>query len=172
MTAACESLGRHAGSGRAACKGVVLSLTDANGSACSCSCHGEEAGIAAGLPTAFAELVFAYPPCEDDQVLDDDELDDLLAEDADRRLDDEWLGGVVMSRRRWVRRVLTGQESLPDPRRVLLQDTIRTAGYLDAVLDQARDVNLPDTLDLVTAALFVRMWARKLEVAIELEPEA
>jgi len=94
MTAACESLGRHVGSGRAACKGVVLSLTDANGSTCSCDCHRREAGpgIAAGLPTAFAELVFAYPPCEDDQVLDDDELDDLLADEADRRLDDEWLG--------------------------------------------------------------------------------
>ena len=68
--------------------------------------------------------------------------------------------------------MITGQESLPDPRRQLLDDTIRVAGYLDAVLDQARDLNLPDTLDLVTASLFVRMWARKLEVAIELEPEA
>jgi hypothetical protein len=60
----------------------------------------------------------------------------------------------------------------PDPRQVLLQDTIRTAGYLDAILTQARSQNLPDTLDLATAVLFVRMWARKLEVAIQMDDQA
>src|SRR5215207_6094755 len=40
MTAACEVLGRHAGTGPAACKGVVLSLTEAHGTDCACSCHG------------------------------------------------------------------------------------------------------------------------------------
>jgi hypothetical protein len=91
MTAACESLGRHAGTGPAACKGVVLSLTDAHGTPCACDCHRKEAGpgIAAGLPATFAELVFTFPPCDQDPVLDEDEIEDLLDREADRRLDDE-----------------------------------------------------------------------------------
>jgi hypothetical protein len=55
-----------------------------------------------------------------------------------------------------------------DPRRQLLADTIRIAGYLDSVLTTARELNAPDTVDLTTAALFVRMFARKLEIHIEL----
>jgi len=62
MTAACEVFGRHVGQGPAACKGVVLSLTDAHGSACSCSCHGQ----AVDLPAAFAEVVTLFPPCHRD----------------------------------------------------------------------------------------------------------
>jgi hypothetical protein len=60
----------------------------------------------------------------------------------------------------------------PDPRRLLLADTIRVAGYLDAILATARAQTLPDTVDLATAIVFTRMWARKLEVAIELEAQA
>jgi hypothetical protein len=56
-----------------------------------------------------------------------------------------------------------------DPRRQLLADGIRIAGYLESILSTARELNLPDTLDLATAALFVRMWIRKLEIAIDME---
>jgi hypothetical protein len=44
------------------------------------------------LPDTWAEQVAAYPPCDQDVVLAEDELDDLLAEDADRRNDDLFLG--------------------------------------------------------------------------------
>jgi len=74
--------------------------------------------------------------------------------------------------RRWARRVLTGREELPDQRRVLLEDGIRVAGYLEAVLASARSLNTPDTLDLATATVFVRMWVRKVEIWIELEDRA
>jgi hypothetical protein len=56
-----------------------------------------------------------------------------------------------------------------DPRRRLLADGIRIAGYLESILTTAREQNLPDTVDLATAALFVRMWTRKLEVAIYMD---
>jgi hypothetical protein len=75
MTAACEVFGRHAGSGPRACAGTLLSLTEAHGRPCSCSCHGSP--VVRDLPAAFAELVFAYPPCDDDldlaELTDDDE---------------------------------------------------------------------------------------------------
>jgi hypothetical protein len=81
MTAACET-GTHR------CKGVVLSLTTAHGQPCSCSCHGSP--VVRDLPATFAELVFTYPPCDGDVDLapiEDEELDDLLDREADRRLD-------------------------------------------------------------------------------------
>jgi hypothetical protein len=86
QTVACD-LGRHQ-----SCRKVVLSLTDAHGSPCACTCHGKEAGqgIAAGLPAAFAELVFTFPPCDEDVDLtpiDDDELDELLELEGDRLLE-------------------------------------------------------------------------------------
>ena len=79
MTAACE-LGLHR------CKGVVLSLTGETWDAqtlCSCTCH----GIVRDLPDAWAEQVAAYPPCDEDVILDDDELEAIAEADADRRLD-------------------------------------------------------------------------------------
>ena len=68
-TAACD-LGRHQ-----SCRKVVLSLTAGHGAPCACDCHGKEAGqvVAAGLPAAFAELVFTFPPCDEDVDLVDDE---------------------------------------------------------------------------------------------------
>jgi hypothetical protein len=78
MTAACE-LDTHR------CKGVVLSLTDAHGSPCSCPCHGSP--VVRDLPTAFAELVFLTPPCDQDLDLADDELDELLELEGDRLLE-------------------------------------------------------------------------------------
>jgi hypothetical protein len=66
MTAACE-MGRHG-----SCQGVVLSLTDAHGQPCSCPHHNGGRSIAADLPTTFAELVFTYPPCDDDVELPED----------------------------------------------------------------------------------------------------
>jgi hypothetical protein len=61
MTAACE-LGSHR------CKGVVLSLTGGSWDAqvpCSCSCH----SITRDLPDVWA----AYPPCDQDVDLSDDD---------------------------------------------------------------------------------------------------
>jgi hypothetical protein len=72
---------------------------------------------------------------------------------------------------RWVRRVLTGRDQLPDPRRLLLQDGIRVAGYLDSILTTARDLNAPDPVDLATAVVFTRMWIRKVEIWIEMEDQ-
>jgi hypothetical protein len=66
-TAAC-TVGNHP-----ACRGTVYTLTTGLGSPlsplspCACSCHAPA-------------------------LVEDEELDDLLAEDADRRLDDEWIG--------------------------------------------------------------------------------
>jgi hypothetical protein len=57
----------------------------------------------------------------------------------------------------------------PDPRQLLLGDGIRLAGYLEAVLSEARDLSAPDTIDLATATIFVRMWVRKVEIWIELD---
>jgi hypothetical protein len=59
------------------CRGQVLTLTLGLGAPvvpCAHICH---------LPDAWAERVAAYPPCDEDQ-----ELDDLLDREADRRLDD------------------------------------------------------------------------------------
>jgi hypothetical protein len=39
MTAACEIFGRHAGTGRAACSGTIVSLTSAHLTDCTCRCH-------------------------------------------------------------------------------------------------------------------------------------
>jgi hypothetical protein len=83
-TAACDTF-RHE-----RCRGVVLSLTDAHGSPCSCTCHGLP--VAKGLPAAFAELVFLTPPCDQDVDLGDDELENLLDIEADRQLENEWIG--------------------------------------------------------------------------------
>jgi hypothetical protein len=58
-----------------------------------------------------------------------------------------------------------------DLRQLLLQDAIRVAGYLEAILATARAMNTPDTLDLATGLLFVRMWLRKVEVWIETEDQ-
>lgn len=68
MTAACELFGRHVGRGPAACKGVVLSLTEAHGRPCACACHRQ----AAGLPESWAEVVALYPPCDEDAELPED----------------------------------------------------------------------------------------------------
>jgi hypothetical protein len=73
---------------------------------------------------------------------------------------------------RWIRRVITQREPLPDPRQVLLQDSIRVAGFAEAVLAQARLLNAPDTLDLATGLLFIRMFVRKVEIWIEMEDQA
>jgi hypothetical protein len=65
VTAACE-LGTHR------CRGVVLSLTGESWDAqvpCSCSCH----GIVRELPDVWAERVAAYPPCDEDVDLSDDD---------------------------------------------------------------------------------------------------
>jgi hypothetical protein len=78
-TAACDTF-RHF-----ACRGVVLSLTEAHGSPCACPCHGSP--IVRDLPETFAELVFLTPPCDQDLVLDEDEIEDILDREADRRLD-------------------------------------------------------------------------------------
>ena len=63
MTAACEVLGRHAGQGRGACSGRVFSFTDAHLTDCQCGCH------------------------DPAPVDPDEELERLLDEEADRRLD-------------------------------------------------------------------------------------
>jgi hypothetical protein len=79
-TAAC-SLGNCQG-----CRGTVYTLTTGLGSPlrpCQHVCH---------LPDAWKEQATLTPPCEDDAVLDHDELDDLLAEEADRRNDDLAIG--------------------------------------------------------------------------------
>lgn len=73
---------------------------------------------------------------------------------------------------RWIRRVLTGRDQLPDPKQILLQDLIRIAGYMEATLVSARGLSAPDTLDLATATLFVRMFVRKVEIWIAMEDQA
>jgi hypothetical protein len=78
-TVACDTA-RHS-----SCRKVVLTLTQAGTVTCSCSCHGQ----VQDLPDAWRELAVLTPPCDQDAVLDDDELEDLLDRDADRRLDDE-----------------------------------------------------------------------------------
>jgi hypothetical protein len=86
MTAACEIFGRHAGSGPAACKGVVYTITrglDAPLSECRCLCHGR----VRDLPDAWREQATATPPCDGDVVIEDDELDDLLELEGDRLLE-------------------------------------------------------------------------------------
>jgi hypothetical protein len=77
-TAACD-LGRHQ-----SCRKVVLSLTAGHGAPCACDCHGKEAGqgVAAGLPAAFAELVFTFPPCDEDVDLDQVDEEEEVARDA------------------------------------------------------------------------------------------
>jgi hypothetical protein len=83
MTAACEALGRHAGTGPAACKGVVLSLTEAHGTDCACSCHGR----VRDLPDPWKAMAVLTPPCDQDAILDDGELDELLELEGDRLLE-------------------------------------------------------------------------------------
>jgi hypothetical protein len=61
-TTAACDLGRHS-----SCRSVVFSITEAHLSDCLCPCHSPE-------------------------PVTDDELDDLLAEDADRRNDDLAIG--------------------------------------------------------------------------------
>jgi hypothetical protein len=96
MTAACEVFGRHAGSGRGACAGTLLSLTEAHGSACRCQCHGSP--VVRDLPATFAELVFTFPPCDSDVELEPVDLtdDDESALDAiaEMQLEDEYVGRV------------------------------------------------------------------------------
>jgi hypothetical protein len=72
QTVACD-LGRCG-----SCRGQVLSLTDAHLTPCSHVCH---------LPDAWREQVAAYPPCDDDQ-----ELDNLLDIEADNALERAWIG--------------------------------------------------------------------------------
>jgi hypothetical protein len=81
MTAACE-LGTHR------CKGVVLSLTGESWDAqkpCQCPCH----NVVQDLPDAWKAMAVLTPPCDDDVVLDDDELDELLDREADRQLEQD-----------------------------------------------------------------------------------
>jgi hypothetical protein len=67
MTAACTTA-RHG-----SCRGTVYTLTTGLGSPLSpCAC-----------------------PCHDPAPVEDEELDDLLAEEADRRLDDGWIGAEL-----------------------------------------------------------------------------
>jgi hypothetical protein len=68
------------------CRGQVLTLSmglDAPIVPCSHICH---------LPDAWKAQAVLIPPCDDDLVLDHDELEDLLDIEADRRLEDEWIG--------------------------------------------------------------------------------
>jgi hypothetical protein len=62
------------------CRGQVLTLTTAGINPCTHICH---------LPDAWAEQVAAYPPCDEDVVIDHDELEAIAEAEADRRLDDE-----------------------------------------------------------------------------------
>jgi hypothetical protein len=83
MTAACE-LGTHR------CKGVVLSLTGASWDAqrlCGCSCH----NITRDLPDVWAEQVAAFPPCDGDMELSDDDeaaLEAVTELGIERQLED------------------------------------------------------------------------------------
>jgi len=89
-SAACD-LGRHAGSGPAACKSVVLTLTgglDAPLVDCTCPCHGR----VRDLPDPWKAQAVLTPPCDEDVVIEDDELKVLMDIEADRRLEDEWIG--------------------------------------------------------------------------------
>jgi hypothetical protein len=70
------------------------------------------------------------------------------------------VGGVSMIRRLFPRR-------RPDPRQLLVQDTVRIAGYMEAVQAQARDLDAPDTVDLVTSLLILRMWLVKVRAWAE-----
>jgi hypothetical protein len=70
------------------------------------------------------------------------------------------------------RRLVVNRRQMPDRRQLLLQDAIRAAGYLDAILAMSREESAPDTIDLATAVVFVRMWARKVEVWIAMEDQA
>jgi hypothetical protein len=89
QTAACEIFGRHANhQGPGACSGRLLSLTDAHLTDCTCRCHRPDQGIVQGLPDTWAEQVAAFPPCDEDLDLpDDDELDELLELEGDRLLE-------------------------------------------------------------------------------------
>ena len=78
MTAACEIFGRHS-----SCRGTLLSFTDAHLAPCACQCHNP----IQALPDAWREQVAAFPPCDDDQ-----ELEELLELDGDRLLENEYLG--------------------------------------------------------------------------------
>jgi hypothetical protein len=82
QTAACEVFGRHG-----SCRGVLLSLTDANMNACSCSCHRP---TVADLPDAWREQAVLTPPCDADVDLDE-VAGDLI---ADRALENEYVDRV------------------------------------------------------------------------------
>jgi hypothetical protein len=76
-TAACD-LGNHR-----SCRKVVLTLTQAGTVYCTCPCHNR----VADLPDAWRELAVLTPPCDQDVILDDDELDELLELEGDRLLE-------------------------------------------------------------------------------------
>jgi hypothetical protein len=81
MTAACEIFARHG-----SCRGTLISFTDAHLAPCQCPCH----GIVSGLPDAWKDQVAAYPPCDDDQ-----ELEQILDLEGDRLLENEWTGAEL-----------------------------------------------------------------------------
>jgi hypothetical protein len=50
----------------------------------------------------------------------------------------------------------------PDPRQLLIDDTVRLLGYMVAVQIDARRLDAPDTVDLSTVILFTQMWLAKI----------
>jgi hypothetical protein len=84
-TVACD-LGRHS-----SCRKVVLTLTTAGTVDCTCPCH----GLVQDLPDAWKAMAALTPPCDQDVDLapiEDQELDDLLDREADRQLENDWIG--------------------------------------------------------------------------------
>jgi hypothetical protein len=77
-TAACD-LGRHS-----SCRSVVLTLTTAGTVNCTCTCHSP----IQALPDAWREQATLTPPCDEDAILDHDEIERLTEIESDRRLDD------------------------------------------------------------------------------------
>jgi hypothetical protein len=105
QTVACD-LGRCG-----SCRGTVLSLTDAHLTPCAHDCHKPAAGVferldasevgalsapnpfkVADLPDVWKEQAVLTPPCDGDVVLAEEEIEHLLDLEADRRLEDEWIG--------------------------------------------------------------------------------
>ncbi|HET6814127.1 MAG TPA: hypothetical protein VFJ69_08975 [Actinomycetota bacterium] len=78
---------------------------------------------------------------------------------------------MVLVNRVW-QRLVRNRRQQPNRRQLLLDDAIRVSGYLEAILAMARDEGAPDTVDLATATLFVRMFARKVEIWIEMEDDS
>jgi hypothetical protein len=83
-TVACD-LERHS-----SCRSVVLTLTTAGTVNCACQCHNTV--TVASLPDAWKEQAVLTPPCDGDVDLDHDELENLLDIEADRLLENEYLG--------------------------------------------------------------------------------